>query len=151
MNSLFDYRFVVSCGFTIVTLEDKNVTAVEYIENQSAQAFSGAGIQTASLIGSKNVNILVVGFLGPNAAMALKNVPDIKILSVQGDKQITVKEALDLYLDGKLSEIDSANVGAHHGMGGGGGGGGMGRGAGRGMGRGGGGGMGRGNGGCGRM
>ncbi|OLS16086.1 MAG: dinitrogenase iron-molybdenum cofactor biosynthesis protein [Promethearchaeota archaeon CR_4] len=117
LSSGFDFRFGRCAGLTVVTLEDKNVKSVNFVENSAAQSFGGAGVETASLVGNLSLNALVLGFLGPNAVLALKHVPGLKVLWLRNNKTYTVKEALDLYLAGSLPEIKEANVNPHHGMG----------------------------------
>lgn len=118
-------RFGRCASFTFVEWEKKEIIAVKTIPNPAAGAMGGAGVQATQIIGNNNADTVIVGFLGPNAANGLKAI-NIKILQAP-DKEMTVKEVLDLYLEDKLEEISSANVASHHGMGGGG----------RGMGRGG--------------
>jgi len=117
LSSAFDFRFGRCAGLTVVTLEGESVKSVNFVENSAAQSFGGAGVQSASLVGNLSLNALIVGFLGPNAVLALKHIPGLKILTLRNDKPYTVKEALDLYLGGNLNEVKEANVLPHHGMG----------------------------------
>ena len=125
------------CGsFTFVELADNEIKSVKTVPNHAANAMGGAGIQAAQIIGNNNATVVIAGFLGPNAANALSAL-NLKIYQAP-NQNLTVQEAINLYIQGKLSELTSSNVGSHYGMGGGGMGGGMGRGMGRGMGGGGG-------------
>lgn len=139
LNSQLNPRFGRCSSFTFVTIADGNIEAVKTVPNSAAGAMGGAGIQAAQLVGNNGADAIIVGNLGPNAAQSLGAL-NLKIYQAPG-QQVTVKEAVQLFIDGKLNEISSANVGAHFGMRGGGGGGGgrgMGGGGGRGMGGGGG-------------
>jgi predicted Fe-Mo cluster-binding NifX family protein len=119
-------RFGRCPSFTFITVENNEIKAVKTMPNAASDAMGGAGIHAAQVIANNEANELIVGFLGPNAAQSL-NALNIKIYQAP-NKQLTVKEVMDLYLKGDLQTITAANVGAHHGMGRGfGRGGGMGR------------------------
>lgn len=139
LASQLNPRFGRCDSFTFVTLEDGQIKEVKSVQNAAAGAMGGAGIQATQLIGNNGATEVIAGFLGPNAANSL-NALGIKIYQAP-NQQLTVKDAIELYLKGELEQLASANVASHYGMRGGGGGGGMG--GGRGMGGGGGGGMGR--------
>jgi len=115
----------------------------EAVANEAIAASGGAGIQAAQTIVNKGANMLISGNIGPNA---------FQVLSTAGVKIATgaygtVKEAVEMYKTGRLSETGISTVVAHAGMGAGvgtgagfgtgvGGGRGGGRGRGMGMGRG---------------
>jgi predicted Fe-Mo cluster-binding NifX family protein len=110
-------RFGRCTSFTFVELEKNEITAVKTIPNHAINAMGGAGVQATQIVGNNGANFVIVGFLGPNAANALRAL-NIKILHFL-DEKMTVKEVLDLYIEGKLQEISSPNVASHFGMGGG--------------------------------
>ena len=123
---------------TYYLIYDSETSEVDIIDNPAVQARGGAGVQAAQIIGNNNADIVIAGFLGPNAANGL-NALNLKIYQAP-NQNITIQEVLNLYIQGNLNELSSANVGSHYGMGGGGmgrgmGGGGMGRGMGGGGGR----------------
>lgn len=124
LNDNMSQRFGRCPSFTIVTVEGGEIKEVKGVPNNAANTMGGAGIQAAQTVGNHGAQEVIVGFLGPNAGESLKAMK-LKIFQAP-NKQITIKEIIDLYIKGELQEIDSANVGAHHGMGGGGMGGGMG-------------------------
>lgn len=141
LNDGMSPRFGRCGSFTFVELGNNEIKSVKTVPNNAANAMGGAGIQAAEVIGNNNANIVIAGFLGPNAANALNSL-NLKIYHVP-NANITIQEAINLYIQGNLKELNSSNVGSHHGMGGGmgagrgmGGGGGMGRGMGGGSGRG---------------
>jgi predicted Fe-Mo cluster-binding NifX family protein len=133
INANVSPRFGRCQSFTFVTVEDGEIKEVKTVPNSAANAMGGAGIQAAQIIGNNGASEVIVGFLGPNAAQGLGSL-NLKIYQLP-NQQITVKQAIDLYLKGELQEISRANVGAHYGMGGAGIGMGGGRGMGGGMGR----------------
>jgi len=107
-------RFGRCPSFTFITIEKKGIKAVKTVPNSAVGAMGGAGVQAAQLIGMNNANVIAVGMLGPNAAQAL-NALNIKIVQVPS-QQLTVKEVVELYLNGELQEINGPNVGSHYGM-----------------------------------
>jgi len=131
LTSELDPRFGRCAYFTIVETDGMNC---ETIPNEGASASGGAGIQSAQLLASKNVEAVITGNCGPNAASAL-SAAGINLYTGQFG---TVADALDRFKNGELVPAKGPNVGDHYGSGGGGG-----RGMGRGMGMGKGGGRGR--------
>ena len=133
LNASLNPRFGRCDSFTFVTVEDKEIKKVGVVLNQAANAMGGAGIQAAQIIGNNGATEVIVGNLGPNASQSL-NALNLKIYQAP-NQQITVKQCIELYLQGGLQLTSGANVASHYGMGGGRGmGGGQGMGGGRGMG-----------------
>jgi predicted Fe-Mo cluster-binding NifX family protein len=140
LNAQVDPRFGRSQYFVIV---DSDTMAFESLPNEAMNAAGGAGIQAAQAMVNKGVDAVISGNMGPNA---------FQVLSTAGVKIATgaygtVKDAVEMYKSGKLSETGTSTVAAHAGMSagasgglgvgiGGGRGSGGGRGGGRGMGRG---------------
>ncbi len=126
LNAQVDQRFGRSQYFVFV---DSDTMAFEAVPNEAIAASGGAGIQAAQIVVNKGVNMVISGNIGPNA---------FQVLSTAGVKVATgaygtVKEAVEMHKNGRLSETGGSTVSAHTGMGGGRGGG-RGRGMGRGMG-----------------
>jgi predicted Fe-Mo cluster-binding NifX family protein len=115
LKELMNSRFGRCPSFTFVHVEDKNITEVKALSNSAVGQMGGAGIQAAQLIGNNGAEIVIVGFLGPNAAQSL-NALKIPIYQAP-NKEITVREVIDLYINDKLSLISNANVAAHQGLG----------------------------------
>ena len=130
LNAQVDPRFGRCQYFVFV---DSDTMAFEAMPNEAIAAPGGAGIQAAQTVVNKGVDVLISGNIGPNA---------FQVLSAAGVKIATgaygtVKEAVEMYKSGKLSETGASTVSAHAGMGadiGSGRGRGMGMGMGRGMG-----------------
>jgi predicted Fe-Mo cluster-binding NifX family protein len=117
LDAQVDPRFGRCQFFVIVNSETMQFEA---IPNMASGAMGGAGIQAAQTIASKGVQVLLTGNVGPNAFQAL---------STAGIKIVTgafgnVREAIEKYKRGELSETNSPTVRGHFGMG-------MGRGRGR--------------------
>ncbi|MHC1590544.1 MAG: NifB/NifX family molybdenum-iron cluster-binding protein, partial [Candidatus Helarchaeales archaeon] len=97
-------------------------------------SMGGAGIRAAEIVGNAGASTVITGHLGPNAYYALNSI-GIKMFT--GAIGMTVREAVEAFLTGRLQQATGATVGPHAGMGRGmGGGRGMGRGGGMGGGRG---------------
>ena len=132
LNDSMSPRFGRCGSFTFIELANNEIKSVKAVPNHAADAMGGAGIQAVQIIGNNNANIVIAGFLGPNAANALIALK-LKILHMPNEN-ISIQDVINLYVEGNLKELTTSNVGSHHGMGGGMGGGGGGGGMGRGMG-----------------
>jgi len=121
LTSELDPRFGRCAYFLIVDTDEMNCEA---LTNEGALASGGAGIQSAQLLASKNVEAVITGNCGPNAASALK-AAGIDLYTGQSG---AVVDALDRLKKGALTPAGGPNVTDHYGSGGGG------RGMGRGMG-----------------
>jgi len=115
LNDEMNPRFGRCASFTFVELEDNKIKVVKVIPNHAVNAMGGAGVQATQILGNNEAEVAIVGFLGPNAVNAL-NALNIKIFSTQ-NKTMTIKEVMDLYIEGKLEPMTSANVASHYGMG----------------------------------
>lgn len=104
-----DPRFGRCKYFLFIDTETLNVEA--YTNNQQ-NAMGGAGIQAAQYVANKSVDAVITGSVGPNAFQTL-NAAGLKIYT---GAHGTVKEALDQFKNGDLSECTQATVGAHAGM-----------------------------------
>ena len=143
LDAPVDPRFGRCQYFVIVETETMEYEAMP---NPSIGASGGAGIQAAQTVAGKGVGVVVTGNLGPNATQTLTASGIQMVTGASG----TVRDAIEQYKSGGLSQTTSPTVpeysglggagvgaGAGAGMGGGRGmGGGGGRGGGRGMGRG---------------
>jgi predicted Fe-Mo cluster-binding NifX family protein len=119
------------CPFFLII--DPDSLEFESIQNPNMGLGGGAGIQSAQLMATKEVSVVLTGNCGPNAFQTFEAAGIRVITGVNGP----VRQALEKYKTGALSTASTPNVESHFGMGGG-------RGMGRGMGIGGGPGMGRG-------
>ncbi len=129
LDSPVDLRFG-RCGyFLFVDTESEKTKAVE---NPSASAASGAGIQAGQLIVSEGAEVLLTGNIGPNAYRVLETAGISVMTGIAG----TASDSLERFKKGELTQLSDSSVAAHHGMGGGAGGRAGGRaGGGRGSGR----------------
>jgi predicted Fe-Mo cluster-binding NifX family protein len=110
LDAQVDPRFG-RCPFFMIV--DSETMQFEAIPNMASGAMGGAGIQAAQTIASRGVQVLVTGNVGPNAFQAL---------SAAGIKIVTgafgnVREVVEKYKRGELSETGSPTVRGHFGMG----------------------------------
>ncbi len=108
LNDLMDSRFGRCHSFTVVTLEDKEILEVKVIPNPAYEEMGGAGVLASQTVRDSGANEVIVEALGPNAINSLISF-NLKAYHVSGNN-LTVKDAIDLYIDGKIELLDSANI-----------------------------------------
>ncbi len=109
LDSQMDPRFGRCQYFMIV---DPDTMDFEAMQNESAMASGGAGIQAAQTIVNVGINAVITGNVGPNA---------FEVLSAAGIETMTgasgtVRHALELYKSGSLQSAAGATVSSHAGM-----------------------------------
>jgi len=108
LNEIFHLKFGKCDSFTFITVDKNEITQVKIIENFAADEPGGSGTQAAKLVKSNGGNKLIVSKLGPNASKALNS---LNIKTFQGpDQKITIKELMNLYLEGKINMTKSAEL-----------------------------------------
>ena len=110
LDSNVDPRFG-RCPYFIIY--DTDTDTFEAIDNAGRQAMGGAGIQAGQLIASKSVSAVITGNFGPNAYRVLQTAGIKTYSQVSG----TVKEAIEKYKNGQLTETSAPDVSSHYGMG----------------------------------
>ncbi len=101
LDAEIDPRFGRAQFFVFVETETMDV---ESVKNPNVDATGGAGIRSAQLVADKGAKVVITGHVGPNAMQALE-AAGIRIVTGVGG--ITVKEAVQRFLDGVLSETES--------------------------------------------
>ena len=104
LDSRVDPRFGRAAYILIVDSETFDFEVVDNKEN--VNALKGAGIQAATTVSAKDVEVLLTGFCGPNAFEALKAAD----IGVANNADGSVRDAVKAYLDGQLPLSDKANV-----------------------------------------
>ena len=110
LDAQLDPRFGRCPYFVIV---DSESMQFEAIPNMASGAMGGAGIQAAQIIANKGVKVVITGNVGPNAFQAL-SAAGIKIVTGAFG---TIREVVEKYKKGELSETNAPTVGGHFGMG----------------------------------
>lgn len=77
--------------------------------NQNVNAAQGAGIQAAATVVNAGCTVLLCGHCGPKAFSALQRAG----VSVYSVEPMSVQQALECFVKGELSRIQSADVDGH--------------------------------------
>ena len=105
-----DPRFGRAAGFIVI---DPETMDFSYVDNGNSQTLAhGAGLQAADNMASAGVEMVLTGFVGPKAFQAL-NAAGIKV--AQDLSNMTVKEAVDRYKEGRINLADQPNRQGHWG------------------------------------
>ena len=105
LDDKVDPRFGRAGGFVVV---DVNTMETQYIDNGGSQVMSqGAGIQAAEFVAKAEADVLLSGYVGPKAFQALSAAG---IAIGQDCENLTVREAVDRFLDGKIPIADAPNM-----------------------------------------
>jgi len=86
------------CPYFIIV--DTETMEYEAIQNISAGAMSGAGIQAAQMVADKGVGAVITGNVGPNAFQVLSSAGIRIFIGAYG----TVREAVERFKRGELQE-----------------------------------------------
>ncbi len=108
LNANVDPRFGRARFFIIV---DTDTLKFKAIENPSAAAGGGAGVQSAQLIADEKAEYLLTGNCGPNAFKVFETAGINVIVNVSG----TIHDAINSFNDGAHKISDVPNVESHHG------------------------------------
>jgi predicted Fe-Mo cluster-binding NifX family protein len=104
-----DSRFGRAAGFVVVDMETKETT---YLDNGASQALAqGAGIQAAEVVVRAGVSTVLTGYVGPKAFQALQAGG---VAIVQDLGEMTVRQALEAYAEGKTDAASGPNARGHH-------------------------------------
>lgn len=104
LDDQVDPRFGRAAYILVVNSQTFDVDVLDNKEN--VNALKGAGIQAAGMVSDKGAEVLITGFCGPNAFKTL-NAAKIKVAS---DAKGTVRDAVESFIQGKLTISDQANV-----------------------------------------
>lgn len=92
--------------FVIVEIENNEIKNHKHIENKAVMQAGGAGIMAAQTVGNEKVNAVISNAVGPRAFDILQQL-NIDVYKAEG---ATVKEAIDLFIQGKLSKINAPGM-----------------------------------------
>jgi len=109
LESQVDPRFG-RCGYFIFV--DTESMKFEAVRNEFAAAGGGAGIQSARLVADREAEAVLTGNCGPNAYNTLQAAN----ITVYPGATGSIREAVDLFISGKMESTDGANVDSHFGM-----------------------------------
>jgi len=109
LDSKIDPRFG-RCQYFIIV--DTDTLKFEAIQNPNIEKMGGAGIQSAQLVASKQIKVVVTGNVGPNAFQTLQ-ASGIDIFTGASG---TVKDAVEKYKKGEFKLTQNPSVGSKFGM-----------------------------------
>jgi predicted Fe-Mo cluster-binding NifX family protein len=93
-----------------IIIVDSDTFDYEVLDNSvNVNAFKGAGIQAATMIADKGVEVLLTGYCGPNAFRTLE-AAGIKVVS---DVDGTIREAVATFKAGGMRYSEDANAEGH--------------------------------------
>ena len=110
LDAPIDPRFGRCPYFVIV---DSETMQFEAIPNMASGGVSGAGIQAAQIIASRDVEVLITGNVGPNAFQALSAAGIKIVVGAFG----TARGVIEKYKRGELKETGAPTVRGHFGRG----------------------------------
>ena len=108
LDDVLDPRFGRAAGFIVV---DPQTLQFQYVDNGASQARAqGAGIQAAEIIIQAGAEVVLTGYVGPKAFMALQ-AAGIKV--GQNLDNMTVREAIERYKTGSVEWAAAPNSRGH--------------------------------------
>lgn len=107
LDDQVDPRFGRAAYIIVVDNESMEFEAIDNSKN--VQAFKGAGIQAATMVGGTGAEVLLTGYCGPNAFTTL-SAGGIKVVQDVGG---TVREAVLRFNQGELGFSEAANTEGH--------------------------------------
>ncbi len=109
LDSEVDPRFGRCAYFIIV---DPDTMEWEALSNEAAQMGGGAGVKAAQLAADKGAEVLITGNCGPNAFQSLRAAQIRVFIGASG----RIRDVIDHFQKGQLTEITEPSVGPHFGM-----------------------------------
>jgi predicted Fe-Mo cluster-binding NifX family protein len=110
LNSAVDARFGRAPNFIVV---DTETMEFECISNDALSAAGGAGISAAKTVADSGAKAVLTGNCGPNAVRTLAAAGVKLYAGVSG----TVRDAIEAFKSGRLTESAGPTVDAHSGTG----------------------------------
>ncbi len=110
LDSLVDERYARAPYLLVI---DSDTMEVKALENKNVNKTQGAGTGTSQDLVKAGVDVVISINVGPNAWEVLKGF-DVKVY--KAEKGMTVREAVELFKEGKLEEIKepSSHPDGHH-------------------------------------
>jgi len=92
-----DPRFGRCSYFLFVTIDNREIKDVKFVENSAKVQTGGAGTSAAEIVGREKVDAVITENLGPRAEEVFKQ---LKIKTYQGKGQ--VKKAIEQFIEDNL-------------------------------------------------
>lgn len=107
LDAPFENRFGRAPGFIIYDTDKKSFEAIN--NSMNLKAARGAGIQAAEDIVKSGVTALITGHCGPKAFQVLSHA-NVQVYNTNAQ---TVAQAIELFVEGKLTSLKSPDTGGH--------------------------------------
>lgn len=108
LEDLVDPRFGRAAGFLIV---NPDTMETDYVDNGSSQVMArGAGIQAAETVAATGAKVVLTGYVGPKAFMALQ-AAGIEV--GQDMENMTAREAVSRYRNNQVTVAATPNREGH--------------------------------------
>ena len=108
LEDLVDPRFGRAAGFLIV---NPDTMETDYVDNGSSQVMArGAGIQAAETVAATGAKVVLTGYVGPKAFMALQ-AAGIEV--GQDMEKMTAREAVSRYRNNQVTVAATPNREGH--------------------------------------
>lgn len=108
LNDFLNLKFGRCNSFTFISIEDNNIKSVKVVPIYTTEIIGNLGIHAAEIIKQNKVSDVIIGYIGKKAFQSL-NSQSIRIFQAL-DERITVKQCVDLFIQGKLTEIKESNA-----------------------------------------
>ena len=108
LNDFLNLRFGRCNSITFISTEDKNIKSVKVVPIYTTEIIGNLGIHAAEIIRQNKSSNVIIGYIGKKAFQSL-NSQNIKIFQAI-DERITVKKCIDLFIQGKLTEVKESNA-----------------------------------------
>ena len=107
LNNFLNKRFGRCDSITIISIEDDIIKAVKAIPIYATETIGNLGIYVAEIVRKNRASDVIIRYIGPKAFQSL-NSQNIKIYQ-SPDEDLSVKECIDLFIQGKLTMIKESN------------------------------------------
>ena len=108
LNDFLNLQFGRCNSFTFISIEDNNIKSVKVVPIYTTEIIGNLGIHAAEIIKQNKVSDVIIGYIGKKAFQSL-NSQSIRIFQAL-DERITVKQCVDLFIQGKLTEVKESNA-----------------------------------------
>jgi len=108
LGDQMDPRFGRGRFYIIYNMETNKVEKT--IDNENVEAQGGAGTSAAQIIANENVEAMISGNFGPNAAKGLKAF-GIEMYTAEPDR---IQNIISKFKKNELSKVEDATVAGHH-------------------------------------
>ncbi len=108
LNDFLNLRFGRCNSITFISIEDGNIKSVKVVPIYTTEIMGNLGIHAAEIVRQNKASDVIIRYIGEKAFQSL-NSQNIKIFQAL-DERITIKQLIDLFIQGKLTEAKESNA-----------------------------------------